>query len=94
MGTWLGCWLLGMMMLAAVVGCGSGDWFKELGGSGSVGLKGRLVAIKVLCFGALLCSMDSLSLLYSHESRVGCYVEGNAVCRGLLRTKFIVEDIC
>ena len=61
--TWLGCRLLGMMMLA-VAGCGFGDWFK-VGRSRSVGLKGRLVVVKVLCSVALPSSMGS---------RCPCYI--------------------
>ena len=31
----------------------------------------------------------ALSLLYSHEPRVGCHIEGDAVCVGLLQTTAI-----
>ena len=55
--TWLGCWLLGMMMFA-VAGCGYVEWF-EVGGSRSVGYKGRLVVVKVLCSVAFPSSMGS-----------------------------------
>ena len=79
--TWLGCWLLGMMMFAVTV-CGSVGWFEEVGGSRFVGLKGWFVRIEVvLCCFAMLSGLK-LSLLYRHEPRVGCHVEGGCHLHG------------
>ena len=83
--TWLGCWLVGMMMVA-VAGCGYVEWFR--GGKVKVcGIEGKACGFQgaLFCWFAMLNGL-TLSLLYSHEPRVGCHVEGVAVCRELLQT--------
>ena len=49
-------------------------------------IEGKVCGVR----GALFCCFAILngvpwSLLYTHETRVGCHVEGEAVCMGILQ---------